>query len=427
MSMRRVTGRGALWIAFLVVHVGVSVLGWVMPNGPMGDVYLVYEPWSGAYLNGGWSPHIDAETGERSYLGFVGITEPWVYPQLAMLPLLLAWLFAWAVSYTPAWAIMVTLVDAAAFAVLVGRGRSAGRSAAAWFWLAFIALTGPVALYRLDAVTVALGILGCLWLVGRPWWAAVILAVATWIKVWPAALIAAAVIAVRRRLALVGGAIVVSAATLLTVAAAGGGAYAFGFIGDQTGRGLQVEAPVSTLYLWDYMLNGPSSSAIVYNTDLLTFEATGPFVNPVIAAMTPLLVLAMLVIALVGAYKAWRGASFAILFPPLALAFVAALIVFNKVGSPQYMVWLAVPLVMALVIDRRRALVPALLGLGIAAATQIVYPLTYFDLLGAMPFPVVVITIRNVLLVVLFVWAVTMLARVRTRHPAERSLPAAVG
>ncbi|POH85098.1 hypothetical protein CJ026_026540 [Ralstonia pickettii] len=75
-----------------------------------------------------------------SYFGYVGIDTGWVYPQLAILPMLASWLFAWAGGYTIGWAVVVTLLDAAAFAVLIGRGRSNGRNAGAWFWLAFIAL-----------------------------------------------------------------------------------------------------------------------------------------------------------------------------------------------------------------------------------------------------------------------------------------------
>ncbi|KAA9130079.1 glycosyltransferase 87 family protein [Microbacterium caowuchunii] len=419
--------RAVLWVAFVAVHVVVSVLGWVFPNEPMGDVYRVYEPWSSAYLNGGYATGWDGATGEvvRTWVGYVGLTETWVYPQLALLPMLAAWIFGWATTYTPAWAIMVTLVDAAAFAVLVGRGRSSGRTAAAWFWIAFLALTGPVALYRLDAVTVALGILGCLWLVGRPWLGATILAVATWIKVWPAALLAAGVLAVRRRLTVVAAAAAVSAVTLGVVVLAGGGARAFGFIGDQTGRGLQVESPVSTVYLWDVMLGGPSR--VFYNTELLTFEVTGPFEAALVSAMTPVLAVAVFAVVLLGALKAWRGASFAALFPPLSLALVTVFIALNKVGSPQYMVWLIVPLVAGLVIDRRRWWPPAALALLIALATQIIYPLTYFDLLDAEPFPVVVITIRNALLVALTVWAVVLLARVRPRRLVRPRVPVSAG
>jgi hypothetical protein len=412
-----------LWIAFLVVHVGVAVLGWVMPNGPMGDVYLVYEKWSRAFLSGGYVTPQDYSLIDRTtYIGFVGFDTPWVYPQLALVPMLLTWVFAWAISYTPAWAVLVVLVDAAAFAVLVGRARSRGRVVAAWFWLAFIVLLGPVALYRIDAITVPLAILGCLWLVRRPWLGSVLLAVATWMKVWPAALLAAAVIAVRRRFTVASGAVAVSLVTLGVVVIAGGGAYAFSFIGDQTGRDLQVEAPITTFYLWDAMV-GSGGSYVYYDRELLTFEATGPYADALVAVMTPLLALSVLSIAAIGAYKAWRGAPFASLFPALALALVSAFIALNKVGSPQYMVWLSVPLVIGLVLDRRRWWRLAALGLGIALCTQIIYPLTYYDLLAVHPFPVVVISIRNALVVALFVWSAVSLGRVHA--PGRRAVAAA--
>jgi Glycosyltransferase family 87 len=342
-----------LWVAFCVVHLLVAVLGFVLPNQPMGDVHNVYDPWSTAAITG---------------RDIVGITESWVYPQLALVPLVLAQGLTWIAGYEVAWAILVTLCDAAAFAVLVGRGRSVGRARAAWFWLAFLALLGPVGMYRLDAVTVALSIAGSLWLVGRPWLGSMLLAAATWIKVWPAALVVAALIAVRRRLAVLGGGLIVSALILAVVFAAGGAPHAIGFITDQTDRGLQLEAPVSSWYLWRAVA-GIAGSSIYYDRDLLTFQVTGPGVDGVVAAMTPLLAIAVVAIAGLGAYRAWRGAGFARLFPPLALALVGAFIVFNKVGSPQYMMWLVAPLAVGLVLDRRRWGGPALLALLIAAVT----------------------------------------------------------
>lgn len=397
--------RAILWIAFLVVHLVVAMLGWWQPNAPMGDVYLVYDPWSAAALNGGMSG--------GNNVGIVGITVPWVYPQLALLPMVLAKAFAWISGYIVGWAILVTVVDALAFALLIGRGRSVGRNRAGWFWLAFILLLGPVGLYRLDGFTVPLVLAGCLWLVGRPWLGASLLAIAAWIKVWPAALIAAAFVAVRRRMAVVGGVAIVSVVVLATVFVLGGGAFVLGFIGDQTGRGLQIEAPISTFYMWRAAFLLPDS-AINYDPDMLTFQVTGPGLNAVIAIMTPLLALAELAVAGLGAYKAWKGASFVRLFPVLALGLVLAFIVFNKVGSPQYISWIVVPLIVGLVIDRRRWFKPAMLGLGIAALTQAIYPLAYGGLMlkWPEPFSVLLLTVRNGLLVVLFVWAVMLLVKV---------------
>jgi hypothetical protein len=390
-----------LWIAFAVVHVLVAVLGFVWPNQPMGDVTNVYDPWSPWALEG---------------RAIVGVSESWVYPQLALVPLVLAQAFAWIAGYEVAWAILVTIVDGLAFALLVGKARSSGRRSAAWFWLAFIALLGPVGMYRLDGITVPLAIAGCLWLVGRPWLGSILLAVATWIKVWPAALLAAAVIAVRRRLAVLGGAAVVSSLTLAVVVAAGGGAHVFGFVAGQTDRGLQLEAPVSGWYLWGTSLGIPGFS-VYYDHDLLTYQVTGAGVDAVIAAMTPLLVVAVAAVASLGAYRSWRGASFAWLFPPLALALVLAFILFNKVGSPQYMTWIIPPLAVGLVIDRRRWAGPAVLGLLLAAMTHAVYPLVYGALLGAQPVAVALLTLRNALVAALLVWAIVRVVRLSRRSP----------
>ncbi|CAN7216329.1 hypothetical protein LJR045_000750 [Microbacterium sp. LjRoot45] len=403
--------RTVLWVAFVVVHLGVAWLGFLMPNEPMGDVYRVYEPWSTQALNGG---------------GIVGIDETWVYPQLALTPMVLAHAFVPFVgSYTVAWVLLVMLVDAVAFALLVGRGHAAGRTVAAWYWLAYIAALGPVGLYRLDGFTVPVAIAACLWLVGRPWLASILLAAVTWMKVWPAALLAAALVALRRRGAVIGGAVAVSAVTLAAVWAAGGGANAFGFIGDQTTRGLQVEAPVAAPYLWGALLRLDGFS-VYYSYDLLTFQVTGTQIDPVIAAMTPLLVLAMAAVAVLGVVKAWRGATFHALFPVLSLALVTGFIVFNKVGSPQYLCWLIPSLVLGLLLDRSAWIAPATLALAAALLTQFVYPVLYMGILVPEPLAVSLLTARNLVLIALFAWMVARLARVRSPRHTALAAPRAV-
>jgi hypothetical protein len=390
--------RLALWIAFLLVHVVVAVQGYVLPSQPMGDVYNVYEPWSAEVLSGG---------------GVVGITESWVYPQLALVPLLLAWVFAGIGGYTAAWALLVAIADALVFALLLGDGRSRGRVVAALFWLAAILLLGPVGMYRLEGITAPLAIAGCLWLARRPWVGSILLAAGVWIKVWPAALLAAAFFALRRRWAVVGGAAAVSAAVIGAVLLSGGADHLWGFVSGQTARGLQVEAPVSTAYVWMSVAGVPGAS-IFYSTEIITFEVTGPGAEAVAAAMNPVLGLLLVATAALGAVKAWRGASYAALFPPLAFALVLVLIVANKVGSPQYISWLFAPVVVGLVLDRRRWYAPATVLLAVAALTQQVYPILYDRLLLAEVGAVVILSLRNALLVVLLVWALVAIVRVRT-------------
>lgn len=398
-----------LFVAFVAVHVTVGILGYQQPNQPMGDVYLVYEPWSRCALFGG----VDVTSCTRSdSWAWPGITEKWIYPQLAFLPMTFAWLFAWAVSYTPAWAITVALADLVAFVILVGSGRSRGRVIAAWFWLAAILLIGPVGLYRIDGITVPFAILGSIWLVRRPFLASVLLSIAVWMKVWPAAILAAGFVAIRRRLALVWGAVAVSLATIIPVVALGGASYVFGFVGDQTSRGIQMEAPVGALYMFLAAFYVPGSE-VYYDGGVLTFQVTGPGADIVIAAMTPLMLLVMAVVAVVGASKMWRGATFVSLFPPLSLALVAAFIALNKVGSPQYYVWLFAPVVLGLMIDRRRWYGFAAMTLVIAGLTQWVYPLVYDGLMAThpAPFPVFLLELRNLLGLALMVWAIVRVVR----------------
>jgi hypothetical protein len=160
---------------------------------------------------------------------------------------------------------------------------------------------------------------------------------------------------------------------------------------------------------------------IYYDAPLNTFNVNGPGEDVVAAFMTPLLAIAVLSLAVIGAYKAWHRASFHALFPPLALGLVLAFIVFNKVGSPQYVTWIAAPLVVGLVIDRRRWAGPATLALALAFVTLLEYPIFYTQVLEAEAFAEAILTLRSALTVALLVWTVVRLIVVpvpgRLREP----------
>ncbi|MGW8484195.1 hypothetical protein ACWGJP_13775 [Microbacterium sp. NPDC055903] len=390
-----------LWAAFLTAHVLVAWQGWVLPSQPMGDVVLVYEPWASSALTGG---------------AVVGITEPWVYPQLALIPMLLAKILsmplaAWlgvSGAYLIAWAVLVTAVDAAAFAVLVGRRPSARRRSAAWFWTAALVLLGPIALYRIDAVTVPLAVCAGLWLLRRPVLATALLTVGAWIKIWPGALVAAAVVAARGRVRMLAAGVAVAAGVLVVLFLVGSD-HPLGFLTEQTGRGLQVEAVAATPYLW---LARAGAASVAYSFDILTFQIDGPGAEAVSALLTPIMVAAVAAVLALGGVKAARGAAFARLFPPLALSLVLVLIVANKVGSPQFQTWLIAPVILWFVLDRARAGLPAALVLVLCGLTCLIYPVIYDALLRTELVPVLLLTVRNVLLVVLMTIGVRRLALV---------------
>jgi len=400
-----------LWVAFLAAHVLVAWLGWVYPSQPMGDVVLVYQPWSSSALSGG---------------AIVGITESWVYPQPALLPMLLTQLIAWPLNglvgsvgaYLIGWAVLITALDAIAFGVLVGRTGSAARRSAGWFWTAALALLGPIGMYRIDAVTVPMAVIGGCWLLKRPAVAAIVLAVAAWIKVWPGALIVAAVAAARTRMRILLAFLAVSAGIVVVLYLSGADRHLFGFVGEQTGRGLQIEAVAATPFMW---LAAAGGASIDYSFEILTFQIGAPGVEVVSAVLTPLMAAAAIAMLALGAWKAARGAAFPRLFPPLATVLVTVLIVTNKVGSPQFQTWLIVPVILWILFDRTRSALPAAVVLALSALTCLVYPLTYDGLLRAQLVPVLLLTARNALVVVLLVLAVRSLLKVPANRPLKRN------
>ena len=384
----------ALWAGFVLVHFWLGMLGLYGPGFPLGDVTLVYKFWVEQGLDSGQ---------------WVGLQTSWVYPIVALLPMITAYAFGPAL-YASTWLSLIMVVDAAAFAVVMAFGRDRRVAHVAWWWLGLLLALGPVALGRIDSVTAAVAIVGLLCLATAPRLAGVLLAVATWIKVWPAALIAAAFIAVTSRIRVALAAIVASAVILVVSILLGGGANAFSFITQQTGRGLQIESGLGTFWMWDAFSHRPGAPTIYYDTSILTYQLRGEGVDVAAAIATPLLAVVALAILLLAIVIARRGVPAAELLPPLALAITTALILFNKVGSPQFVTWLAVPIVLGLstaATGRGPSFrFPAALGLVIAGLTQLMYPYLYDQLLSLNLGMLLVLSARNLLYLVLLVWAI---------------------
>ncbi len=386
-----------LWAVFVLAHLWLGLLNLYGPGYPMGDVTSVYKFWVDQLVVNDFQ---------------VGIDSQWVYPILAFVPMLASLAFG-AALYGSTWLSIVMLLNVIAFGTLTDWGRRRDHNAAGWWWVLFLFLLGPIALGRIDAITVPLALVGLLLLAKRPRVAALILAAATWIKIWPAALLAAIVISVHERFRIIAVAATTSLAIIAVALLMGSGSNVLSFITQQTGRGLQIEAPVSTIWLW-MARTGVPNTFVYYDQAILTFQVEGPGATLAAMAMTPLLALAVLVVCGLAILTVRRGVPALQLLPPLALALVTAFMVFNKVGSPQFESWLAVPVVFGLVMALRGGRsfrVPAILVLVIAALTQVVYPYLYNYVLTVNYVMLIVLTSRNLLLIVLFAWALTAVIR----------------
>lgn len=388
-----------LWAAFVVVHFWLGMLGLYGPGLPLGDVTLVYRYWVQYGLDTG---------------SWVGIDTGWVYPIVALVPMLMAYLFG-PDLYASTWLSLIMVVDAAAFAVVIAFGRDRRLARVGWWWLAFLTLLGPVALGRIDSITVPLAIVGVLVLSSMPRLAAVLLTIAAWIKVWPAALVAAAIVAVRKRWTVAFTALIASAGIAIVGLVLGAGGNLLSFVTQQTGRGLQIESVIGTFWMWDAYATAGTRSLVYYDQAILTFQVVGPGSVSAANIMTPILVAVSAILLLLGLFALRRGAQTAELLPPLALALTTALILFNKVGSPQFVTWLAVPIILGLTVSAtargRSFRVPVVLSLVIAGLTQAIYPYLYSQLLQRQPdfTMLLVLSARNALYAVLFVWALAAL------------------
>ena len=419
----RSAARLALWGAFLAVHGWLTFLGVVVVPGESFYDLELYRWWAQLTASGGPA---------------AVLASGWVYPAGALAPMLAAAAAGSgsAAGYALAWCAMVTALDAVAIVALVRGGRSAG----AWWWLAFLLLLGPVALGRLDAVIVPLCVVALVMVSRSPAHArtaSALLTVGAWIKVAPGALLLPLVTARRRPLRdVVAPAAAVTLAVVTAMLASGGIAHIGSFLTDQGTRGLQVEAVVASGWMVARLLS--TQVEVVFNEQLSTYEVVGPGTGAAALVLDVLLVGAVVAIGLTLVLARRRGVADAALLPG-ALAIMAALFVTDKVGSPQYLTWVAAPIAVALSMpgvlrsspaqallhassqaDRR---IPpwlsmaAGIGLATAALTQEVFPWGYDLLLGSNGAMTGVLVLRNLLLVALLVSALLGIRTVVRRAP----------
>ena len=400
-----------VWIAFVLVHLWLGLVNLYAPSGPMGDVTRVYKFWMDqALLQNFW----------------VGIDTVWVYPILALLPMVAAAAFG-PDQYGSTWLTMVMLLNAVAFGFVTGWGRSRERVPVAWWWVGFLLLLGPIAMGRIDAITVPFAMVAVLLIVSRPGIAGILLTVAAWIKVWPAAIAAAAVTVASQRLRIIVGGVAVSVVIALTVVVFGGGSNLFSFATIQGDRSLQLEAPVATPWVWATVLGIPGSE-IRQNYVLATREVAGPGAHLAGDVVGLLMPIAFVIIVLL----LWRARRLAVrqgrlttgleqrLILVASFALTAALIVFNKVGTPQYMLWLAPIVAVGLIVDPQAWRKAAGWLAGVCFATTLVFPVLYMPLIDGDPFSAGVLLARNVMVVGLFVWSVVVLWRAGSETVRER-------
>jgi uncharacterized membrane protein len=391
-----------VWWGFAVVH--LYFLGWMASFFLHGDTFSDTEQYR-QWATDGYNPQ-DLD----------GKISPWVYPVLAQIPIFLANI-AGPSLYLLTWFLIITALNAVGLLYLTRGPRKVAGIAPAWWWLFFTVFMGYLSFARVEGITAPIVLIALLYAAQRPVVAGVLLSIATWIKVWPAAVLVPIVIASRKRVQVVLSGVAVTAVVTVGTWLSGGLPHIMDFLLNQGERGMQLEATFSTPWVWLSVFN-IAGSKMADNTAINSTEVYGPGADTAAFLMQPLLILAAITAAVLLVRALNRGAEREELFLEGSLMMVTAFIVFNKVGSPQFIIWLAPVIIAGLTHDWERWKVPAALLMGIAMTTFVIYPLFYTPLIHAHPVMAAILTTRNVLLVVLLWWSVKRTAELGRKAAA---------
>ncbi len=393
------------WVFNLPVLLGLAILAnsWLLlvgQNGvgtPMGDLYFAYQPWANQVL-------------QQNLL--LGISVPWVYPYVAVIPMLLANL-AWPGHLADAWLVgyaALMVASLAAFVLYKPTDAAAlkRRYLAAYTWVGLTVALGPVSISRIDSVSVLLAMLGALAIAtGSRSGAAAFFTFASWLKIWPIAMFVAIAAHSKNWLKPVQIGAAISAGILFVGLVLGGNGALLSFVTGQVDRGIQIESPAATPWLIAAAL-GAIDAGNVYNQKLMTFEAFGPGTSELAFWLGPVQAGALLITIVLG-FLANRKAltQHAQNNVIVWTAFTATLdlIFFNKVGSPQFMSWLAVPVVLAILLGAERWRAAVVIVFALSLLTWLIYPAIYGAILSAEFGATMVLVLRNLLELAALVYA----------------------
>jgi hypothetical protein len=294
---------------------------------------------------------------------------------------------------------------------------AAGGPVAGWSMVALPVLAGALVRTHFDLFPTAVALVGLALILARPRRGAVelgfvLLALGTMTKLWPAALAAVACCWLvgrdERRVALRAGAVFVLVVLASGIPFAVLGGFPSKMVDFHLDRPVQIESTAASVL---EITGGSRVTGDPVRHDRFKSNGLDGGAADVVAALSTLalVISAALILRLAARRPTREGLVLA------ALAVTLAFVVFSKVLSPQYMVWL-LPLA-AVAAGHGYRLAPALVAVA-SLTTQLWFPTNYFDVVYQHAWAVVAVGVRNALLLAALVATVRALARSPLRAAA---------
>jgi hypothetical protein len=393
------------WFVLAIALVAQLTLIWLgtASGDPFGDVRYTYSSWV---------------TTSQQHGYILGLNEPWVYPYIANIPVRLAnWI--WPADYMTGWFLLVVNLNMLLIAYLLGWGKKMDRVKAAWFFIACVFLCGPVAIGRLEVFSLILTVLAAISFIDqRKTVSMQFFSLATWIKVSPVAGIFTGFVTSDNRWKFIRNMAIGTSVIVLIGLLLGGNQNMYSFIGLQSGRGIQVESTIAIFWLVQILFKIPGSK-IYYDNEILTFQVSGFGVSEVASLMT-LVQFGALAITIFLGFRAKRaGADINSLFAWMFLTATLDLLVFNKVGSPQYQLWDIGAALFGILASTPNWKLVTRLTLVTSALSWLIFPIYYGSLLDGTTPGVALLVFRNLGVVAILVYSNIQLTNLGNRAKSE--------
>jgi glycosyl transferase family 87 len=313
-----------IWIAVWILTraLVVAQVGFWKPGGPEYQDVSVYQGWS------------DLIAGSH----VLPTDETWQYPPGAAFLMLVPRLSGG--SYGLSFVVLMLAFDALGFWLMTRFAAEERRDAGVWVWLLAMPLLFSLPVLRFDLVPTVLAIAALLVIHKRPGWFGALAGAGAMVKVWPLFVLLGEWDR-RRLLRSLGAAL----AVIVLVFAASEAAFSgsFGFLGNQGGRGLQVEAVAAAPWeLRQVITDKPAPIAERAGTNEIATSTADDVARALDFATVAVLAAAGLWWWLRRGEIA-RGRtelSDSSLSRDFVFAVVLLLVVVSRVLSPQYMIWL---------------------------------------------------------------------------------------